>query len=791
MGKQKLVLIGNGMAGVRCVEEILGLAPDRFEITIFGSEPHPNYNRIMLSKVLQGDTTVNDITINDWQWYNDNGITLYAGDPVVSIDTANRQVISEKGRTFKYDQLILATGSLPFMLPLPGADKPGVTAFRDINDCNKMLEASKSYKKAVVIGGGLLGLEAARGLLNLGMEVHVVHIFNHLMERQLTPTSANMLRKELEKQGMRFLLEKQTEKIIGKKRVEGLQFKDGSKVDADLVVIAVGVRPNIKLAADSGVETNRAIVVNDFMETNVPGVYAVGECAEHRGMVYGLVAPLYDQGKVLAKRICGIDTEGYSGSILYSQLKVSGVEVFSAGEIRDSEISTSLKVIDGVHNTYKKIAIRDNKIVGAVLFGDSSEGNKLLGYIKQQADVSVLEEEASGGGGADEAYAASLSPNATVCSCNGVTKGAIMDAVRENGCETVEDVRACTRASSTCGGCKPLVSAMLQLALQSKDAPAAPKETVCGCTTHSHDELREEVRSAGFASEREAMRALGWSKADGCAVCRPALQYYVGQALSAAAAEVGAAAAAEAAGLLADGTYAVVPRMYGGVTSAEQLRRIADVIDRYNIPLVKLSGGAHLDLLGIDARHVGSVGEELGQPAVAAPAYGKIIASVATCTGIGYDHSALQDSIRLGASIERGLERLQMPTQVSVAVSASPLHRSGTLAKDLGIVGVPGGWEIYVGGSGGMKLRQGELLCMEPTEEMVLELSTAFLQWYREEANYGETTGQWIERVGITQLREGLFNLLFRGELIARMNLEQQFTEQQQVNPQPTAALIR
>lgn len=789
MGKQKLVLIGNGMAGVRCVEEILGLAPDRFEITIFGSEPHPNYNRIMLSKVLQGDTTVNDITINDWQWYQDNNITLYAGDPVVSIDTANRKVMSEKGRSVSYDRLILATGSLPFMLPLPGADKPGVTAFRDISDCNKMLEASKSYKKAVVIGGGLLGLEAARGLLNLGMEVHVVHIFNYLMERQLTPTSANMLRKELEKQGMRFLLEKQTEKIIGKKRVEGLLFKDGSKVEADLIVIAVGVRPNIKLAADSGVETNRAILVNDFMETNVPDVYAVGECAEHRGMVYGLVAPLYEQGKVLAKRICDIDTEGYPGSILYSQLKVSGVEVFSAGEIRDAEITTSLKEIDGVHNTYKKIAIRDNKIVGAVLFGDSSEGNKLLGYIKQQADVSVLKEEAAGGGGTDEVYAASLSLNATVCSCNGVTKGAIMDAVRENGCETVEDVRACTRASSTCGGCKPLVSAILKLAQQSE---AAPKVTVCGCTSHSHDELRAAVRSAGFATAREAMSALGWSKADGCAVCRPALQYYVGQAQGAVTADAGAGAAAEAApNMLKGGTYAARPRMYGGVTSAEQLRRIADVVDKYSIPLVKLTGGGHLDLLGIDAEHVGSVGVELGQPEAEAPAYGKTIASVATCTGIGYDSSALQDSIGLGASLEYRLERLQMPAAVSAAVSASPLHRAGTLAKDLGIVGVPGGWEIYVGGSGGAKLRQGELLCMEPSEGTVLELSAAFLQWYREAANYGETTALWMERIGITELREGLFNLVFRADLIARMNAELQVKEQQQINTQPTAALIR
>jgi nitrite reductase (NADH) large subunit len=790
MEKQKLVLIGNGMAGVRCVEEILALAPDRFEITIFGSEPHPNYNRIMLSKVLQGSTTVNDITINDWQWYEDKGITLYAGDPVISLDTAKRRVVSEKGRTVDYDQLILATGSLPFMLPLPGADKPGVTAFRDIKDCNTMVETSKKYKKAVVIGGGLLGLEAARGLLNLGMDVHVVHIYHHLMERQLSPTSAGMLRRELEKQGMKFLLAKQTEKIFGKKRVEGLLFKDGSKVEADLIVIAVGVRPNIKLAADSGIETNRAIMVDDYMETNVPGVYAVGECAEHRNMVYGLVAPLYEQGKVLAKKICGMETEGYQGSILYSQLKVSGVEVFSAGEIRDSEITTSLKVIDGIKNTYKKIAVRDNKIVGAVLFGDSSEGNKLLGYIKQQADVSVLEEASAVGGGADEAYAASLALTATVCSCNGVTKGGILDAVRDNGCASVEDIRACTRASSTCGGCKPLVSAMLQLALQSQDAPAAPKETVCGCTSHSHDELRAAVRSASFETAHDAMHALGWSKADGCAICRPAVQYYLGQARGAAADKAESLSLDSTASLLADGTYAITPRMYGGVTNAEQLRLLADVIDKYRIPLVKLTGGAHLDLLGIAEEQVKAIGTEIGQQASTTPSYGRLIPSVATCSGKDYDRSALQDSIHMGIRLEHRLEGLQMPTQVSVAVSASPLHRAGTLSKDLGLAGVPGGWEIYVGGSGGTQLRQAELFCMEPNEETVLDLATAFFQWYREEANFGETTGQWVERKGITQLRELLFNLTERMELIRRWQIENKMM-QLQVNSQPIAALAR
>ncbi|QYR21386.1 nitrite reductase large subunit NirB [Paenibacillus sp. sptzw28] len=829
MTKQKLVVVGNGMAGVRCVEEILKLAPDAFDITIFGSEPHPNYNRIMLSKVLQGDTTVNDITINDWQWYKDNGILLYSGDPVIEIDTERRRVISENGRNVQYDRLILATGSLPFMLPLPGADLPGVTAFRDINDCNTMMAASKSYKNAVVIGGGLLGLEAARGLLNLGMDVHVVHIFDYLMERQLDPTAARMMRQELEKQGMKFLLEKHTERILGKKRAEGLLFKDGTKVDADLVVIAVGVRPNIKLAADSGVETNRAIVVNDFMETSVSNVYAVGECAEHRGMVYGMVSPLYEQGKVLAKTICeAAGVEPYQGSILASQLKVSGVDVFSAGEIRDSEITTSIKVFDGIKGTYKKVSIRDNKIVGAVLFGDSSEGNKLLGYIKQEADASVLEAQASGGGAADDSYICAMSDKETVCSCNGVSKGAIVEAIRGGGLETFEQVRECTRASSSCGGCKPLVSAILGYTLANAEEAEAPKETICGCSDFSHDELKEAVRSGAFKVEEDAMQQLGWKQAGGCAICRPALRYYIGAsaavagsgaaaaAVEAAAAGVSGAAAAAgtaeaaalaAAGLaeaassaaasrLADGTYSIVPRMYGGLTSAQQLRRIADVIDKYGIPHVKLSGSGQLDLLGIPLEAVHAVGSDLAMP-LASATYGRPVETVATCAGPGYDRSAVQDSVRLGALLEQRLEGLQMPASIRIGVSGSPLHRAGTLAKDVGIVGAPGGWEIYVGGSGSGagQLKQAQLLCTEPEEVGTLNMAAAFLQWYREDARFGEATWQWVERIGLIGLREGLFDGLLRQGLLQRMEAQRVVSADggygQQLQQQPEAASIR
>lgn len=763
--KLKLVLIGNGMAGVRCIEEIMKLEPDRFEITIIGKEPHPNYNRIMLSKVLQGDTRITDIAINEWQWYRDRGITLIVGDPVVGIDTSEQEVCTEKGEVVPYDRLIIATGSLPFMLNLPGGDLPGVTAFRDIADCNTMMDASRRYKRAVVIGGGLLGLEAARGLLNLGMEVHVVHIHRHLMERQLDADAAELLRAELERQGMRFLLEKHTERVLGRKRAEGLQFKDGTRVLADLVVMAVGIRPNVQLAIDAGLAVNRAIVVNDRMETSMPNVYAVGECAEHRGMVYGLVAPLYEQGKVLAKAICEASTEGYQGSVLYSQLKVSGIEVFSAGEIRESEMTASLKVLNTINRTYKRVTVRDGRIVGAVLFGDSSEGNKLLGFIKQGADVAVLDAKQGGGqaGDSDEAYAAELSDKETVCSCNGVTKGMIATAIRQDGLETFEQVREYTRASSSCGGCKPLVCAILKLTLENGGAAEAPKETVCACASLDHDELKRAIKLGGYSSPAEARAALGWTTPDGCEKCGPAISYYIG-VLGLGENDEGQVAA------LADGTYRVQPRTYGGYVSAGELRTIADTIEMYGIPIAKLSEG-RVELLGVARERLPEVEEALGIP-IAPRSYGYPVSAVA-CDGIRYDPLALQDSVGMADALERRLERLQTPTPISVAVSGSPLHRAGTLSVDVGLVGAPGGWEIHVGGSAKGLIRQAQLLCTESDDLGALDMASAFLQSYADNAWYGETTGEWIDRVGLINLRELLFNGVYRAGVLKRLGVQE------------------
>ncbi|WEY94981.1 NADPH-nitrite reductase [Bacillus subtilis] len=774
MEKKQLVLVGNGMAGVRAIEEILSVAKDEFQITIFGAEPHPNYNRILLSKVLQGDTDIKDITLNDWDWYEENNIQLYTNETVIKVDTENKTVITDADRIQPYDELILATGSVPFILPIPGADKKGVTAFRDIKDTDTMLAASKQYKKAAVIGGGLLGLEAARGLLNLGMDVSVIHLAPFLMERQLDATAGRLLQNELEKQGMTFLLEKQTEEIVGDDRVEGLRFKDGTSIEADLVVMAVGIRPNTTLGAESGIPVNRGIIVNDYMQTEIPHIYAVGECAEHRGIAYGLVAPLYEQAKVLAKHMCGIETKPYEGSVLSTQLKVSGVEVFSAGDFNESEEKKAIKVFDEQDGIYKKIVLRGNQIVGAVLFGDSSEGNRLFSMIQKEADISEtskisilqpLDQQAG------TSITAAMSDDEIICGCNGVSKGAIIQAIQEKGCSSTDEIKACTGASRSCGGCKPLVEKILQHTLGSDFDASAQKEAICGCTTLSRDEVVEEIKAKGLSHTREVMNVLGWKTPEGCSKCRPALNYYLGMINPTKYEDDRTSRFVNErmhANIQKDGTYSVVPRMYGGVTNSTDLRKIADVVDKYEIPLVKMTGGQRIDLIGVKKEDLPKVWEDLDMPS--GYAYGKTLRTVKTCVGEQFCRFGTQDSMALGIALEKKFEGLNTPHKVKMAVSACPRNCAESGIKDLGVVGIDGGWELYVGGNGGTHLRAGDLLMKVKTNEEVLEYAGAYLQYYRETANYLERTSAWLERVGLSHVQSVLNDPEKRQELNGRMN---------------------
>lgn len=772
MGKQKLVLIGNGMAGVRCVEHLLKLAPHQYEITIFGSEPYPNYNRIMLSSVLAGEAGMDEIVINDWDWYKKNHIKLHAGHTITSIDLSSKTIRSDKGEVTSYDKLILATGSSPFILPIPGADKEGVISFRDIKDCETMMEAAKKYKKAVVIGGGLLGLEAARGLLHLQMEVSVVHIFRHLMERQLDETAAKMLQTDLEKQGMKFLLEHHTESIIGKDRVTGVRFKDGTVAEADLVVMAVGIRPNVALAKDAGIEVNRGIVVNDLLQTSAEDVYALGECAEHRGIAYGLVAPLYEQGEVLAKHLAKVDTKGYKGSVTSTKLKISGVDVFSAGRFEERNGARSLRIQDDFSGIYKKVVIEDGKVVGAVLIGDTTNSAKLFNLIRKGENVQgkerslLFEDSPQASSGQD---IAAMSDDEIVCGCNGVSKQTIVQAIREKGCQSVNDVKVCTNASRSCGGCKPLVQQILEHTLG--DGVKNVKEGICGCTTHSRDEVVDAIRRMRLTSSKEVMNVLGWNTEEGCSKCRPALNYYIGMVWPEEHQDERESRFVNErnhANIQKDGTYSVVPRIYGGVTTPEQLQKIAKVAAKYNVPMVKFTGGQRLDLLGVKKELLPKIWEELDMPS--GYAYGKALRTVKTCVGNTFCRFGTQDSISMGITLEKKFERLWTPAKVKMAVSGCPRNCAEATIKDFGIIAIDGGWELHVGGNGGVHVRATELLCKVKTEEEVLEWAAAFLQYYREQATWNERTSEWVKRVGIESIKKALANPEVRKELVERID---------------------
>jgi len=763
MKKKRLVVVGNGMAGLRVVEEIIEAHPDLYAITIFGDEKWPAYNRILLSSVLAGEVGLEDLVLKNPSWYREHGIELRLGKRVVRIDRGRKQVVAEGGTQVSYDRLILATGSVPFIPPIQGTEKEGVLVFRTLEDCERMIEASKHFKKAAVIGGGLLGLEAAKGLLNLGMEVVVIHDQATLMNMQLDETAGQMLREALERQGMRFRLSTLTTEILGEERVQGLRFKDGGELACDLVVIATGIRPNIALAKDAGLYCNRGIVVNDYMQTITdPAIYAVGECVEHRGKTYGLVAPLYEQAKVLAYQITGQGLRAYEGSVVATKLKVSGVDVFSAGEFRGFAGADVIEFLDRNGGVYKKVVLANDRIQGVIMFGDTVDGPKLFQWMQQKKDVSSLRSSLlfgasdlgdSGHSGLDSA--AAMPDDAIVCGCNGVTKKAIVDAIVKKGLKTRKEVAQCTKASASCGGCASLVDQILASVLGS--GFSVPRtEPICGCTELSHEEVKDAIRRLGILSAREAIARLDW-KTEGCDKCRPALNYYVQLYFPDKAEDDPASRLVNErlhANIQKDGTFSVVPRIYGGVTTPEQLMRIAEVAKKYGVPTIKITGGQRIDLLGVKKEHLIPIWRELGMPS--GYAYAKALRTVKTCVGSEWCRFGTQDSTSLGIRLEKTLERMWFPAKVKMAVSGCPRNCAEATIKDLGIVGVEGGWEIYVGGNGGVKVRAGDLLCIARSDEEVFEIVKAYLQFYRENARYGERTAHWLERIGLDAVKKAV-----------------------------------
>ena len=783
MRRERLVLVGNGMAGMKVVEELLAINPERYEITVFGAEPYGNYNRILLSPVLSGEQSVDDIMLNRVEWYAENGITLRSGCEVIEIDRIHRRVIAADATSEFYDRLLLATGSNPFILPIPGRDLPGVLSYRDIQDVEAMLAATREHKQAVVIGGGLLGLEAAYGLMKQGMAVTVVHLEDTLMERQLDRPAGELLKHSLEARGMRFRLATRTTEIVGEARAEAVRFADGSELPADLVVMAVGIRPNTALAQRAGLYCEHGVVVSDTMQTFDPRIYAVGECVQHRGQCYGLVAPLFEQAKVCANQLAELGYRYYQGSMTSTKLKVTGVELFSAGNFQGGGSCEELVLQDAAAGVYKKLVIEGTRLVGALMYGDTADGAWYFQMMRDGTPVNdirgtLLFGQAnlgdSGHGGVRQTV--DLPDSAQICDCNGVCKGTIVEAITSKGLFTLDDVRSHTKASASCGSCTGLVEQILQNTVGNYATPSA--KPLCRCTDHSHDQVRETLRRYRLTSLEAVFAFMEWKTPDGCEKCRPAINYYLIVTWPDEAVDDPQARFVNErmhANIQKDGSYSVVPRMWGGVTNPAELRAIADVAERYRVPTVKITGGQRIDLLGVKKEDLPGIWSELSEAGfVSGHAYGKALRTVKTCVGSEWCRFGVQDSTRLGIELEAMCWGSWTPHKVKMAVSGCPRNCAEATIKDLGVVAIDSGWEIHVGGNGGMKVRATDVLCRVASAEEVKQYAAAYLQLYREEARYLERTAHWIERVGLSYVKQRLVE-----DAVGRQALAERFQASQ------------
>ena len=752
--KPRLVVIGNGMAGARAVEDVLAIAPDRFAVTMFGDEPYGNYNRILLSNVLNGTQDPKEIFLNPLDWYYANEVRLHAGRRVTRVDREARVVYAGDHLAEPYDQLIFATGSKPFVPPIHGADKPGVFVFRTLDHCRRIAEYAKGCKRAVVIGGGLLGLEAARGLLTHDLAVSVVEVGPFPMGVQLDAHGGALLQKTIEGLGIEVFCSASVTHVLGGDRVTGVRLLDDRKLPADLIVISAGIRANLELARDCGLPCERGILVDDQLRTDDPRVFAVGECAEHRGQVYGLVAPLWEQTKVLADVLTGRDTtKTYPGSKIATKLKVLGVELVSMGRVSDVRDGDEVvQYVEPSRGVYKKIIVRDGTVAAACMLGETDTADSLMRLFMADGPVPPRRADLLFGvlGESAEASLADLPDTHQVCDCNGVSKGAVCDAIRAGKC-TVGAVGKATRAGTGCGSCKKLVKGLIEAVAGAVKAdpseawyvPAVPLDKPT---------LVSEVRRRGLKRVSDVLRELGTGEDEksknGLASLLKSLwnDRYVDER------DARFINDRVHANIQKDGTFSVVPRIYGGVTSADDLIRIGEVARKYDVPMVKFTGGQRIDLLGVKKDDLPRVWADLGMPS--GYAYTKAFRTCKTCVGSEFCRYGTNDSTALGIAIEKQYQGIEFPAKVKLAVSGCPRNCAESTVKDIGVIATEGGeWEVSVGGAAGASVRKTDVLCRVKTQEEALRVIGRFMQYYRENARWLERTYDFVPRVGIERIR--------------------------------------
>ncbi|MGR3542651.1 MAG: nitrite reductase large subunit NirB [Hasllibacter sp.] len=778
---RRLVVIGAGMAAGRLLEELGEGWPDLYDVTLINAEPRGTYDRIMLSPVLSGEKTYPEIVTHDDGWYAGRGIRTLFGTRVAGIDRAARVVTTEAGEAIAYDKLVLATGSTPFIVPIPGHDLPGVIAYRDLEDTEAMTALGPGGR-AVVIGGGLLGLEAAAGMHARGTAVTVVHLNGHLMDRQLDEAAGYLLRRSLTERGIDVRCAANSKAVLERDgRAAGLLLDDGTELPADLIVMAVGIRPATALAAGAGLATGRGIHVDDAMVTSDPDILAIGECTEHRGALFGLVAPCFDQARVAAKTLAG-EPAAFANREVGTKLKVTGCDLFSAGDFAEGEGREDIVFRDPGRGVYRRLVLEGDRVIGAVMYGETADANWFFQLIKDGTDVAEMRETLifgpafqSEGAPDPMAAVAALPPEAEICGCNGVCKGRITESIL-GGANDVSAIRATTKASASCGTCTGLVEQLLAATLG--EAYAAPQtQPICACTEHTHEDVRRLIKTMPLKSQAAVWQELGWRTPNGCHVCRPAVNFYLLADWPLDYADDPQSRFVNErrhANIQKDGTFSVVPRMWGGLTTPDELRAIADAADRYAVPTVKVTGGQRIDLLGVKGEDLPAIWRDLNAAGlVSGHAYSKGLRTVKTCVGTDHCRFGTQDSTGLGIKLEQALWGSWTPHKVKLGVSGCPRNCAEATCKDLGIVCVDSGYQIGVGGAAGMDVKETERLIDVPTEAEAIDVARAFVQLYRENARYLDRPYRWIAKVGLDWVRERIVDPAERAALIERFELSQ------------------
>lgn len=764
----KVVVVGNGMVGYKFCEKLLTkMGGGLFSITVIGEEPRPAYDRVHLSAYFSG-TSVEELTMAPASWYADNGIQLLTGECVVKLDSTAHFIQTHTGLKIEYDKLILATGSSAFVPPVPGVEKEGVFVYRTIEDLDAIISYSKGATRAAVIGGGLLGLEAAKATLDLGLETHVIEFAPRLMPRQLDAAGAGMLKRKMEALGIQIHLNKNTTQFDGVFSVNGLSFTDGTALEVDMVVISAGIRPRDELAKQAGlaVGPRGGIVVNDELQTSDTDIYAIGECALHKNMIYGLVAPGYEMAEVVVNNLANPSLKSFRAFDMSTKLKLIGVDVASFGDpFCEQAAHDTIIVEDKLKGIYKRLNVTtDGKhLLGGVLVGEADNYNMLLQMVKNRMILPPNPEdlvmpprkgESSAGAGVT-----ALPDEASICSCENISKGAICQAIEEHNLPDVAAIKKCTKAGTGCGGCVPMLSDLLTETLKKQGKTV--KKVLCEHFDYARQEMYHLIQTSGTRTYDEVLTKFG--KGCGCEVCKPAVASMLASIYNDVIVKQAVIQDTNdrfLANIQRGGTYSVVPRVPAGEITPDQLIVLGTVAKKYGL-YCKITGGQRVDLFGARVEQLPFIWEELIEVGFeSGHAYGKSLRTVKSCVGNTWCRFGVQDSVSFAVRIENRYKGIRSPHKLKSAVSGCTRECAEAQSKDFGIIATEKGWNLYVCGNGGIKPQHAVLLASDLDDETCIKYIDRFLLFYIKTAEPLQRTATWFNKLegGIEYLRDVIIN---------------------------------